>query len=206
MMAGREARPAGRLANMSDSAPHSAHVATRGLARLLCGLLLLAPVACGNPVTGSATVTAEAGDPQIGTQVEAKSILDLYPQLLAGMKYVYLAVEKKGAVAKSTRVEAEVLETDADKAKVRLTIGGANSTTVDINRANPPVLPSGGLVFEGREQIGVPAGSFNARKYSYSANGSTFNVWAQQDVGVLRTLEQKANGDTVDNQLQSFSH
>src|SRR5690349_19644630 len=91
----------------------------------LCCALLLPLNGCGNGLNDpndTDGAVSEPGDPPIGTRVEAKSILDLYPQLLAGMKYVYLVVDKNGEVSKSTRVEAEVLSSDADKAKVRLIV------------------------------------------------------------------------------------
>ncbi|PKL76283.1 MAG: hypothetical protein CVV27_11030, partial [Candidatus Melainabacteria bacterium HGW-Melainabacteria-1] len=101
----------------------SAHQAILTLLPLGCGLLL----ACSPP---SGSLTPEPGDPPIGTKIDAKSLLDFYPQFLAGMKYVYVSVEKKGEVDKSTRVEAEVLEANADLAKLRLTIGGAQSNVI----------------------------------------------------------------------------
>ncbi|HEY9841053.1 MAG: hypothetical protein ACAI44_23770 [Candidatus Sericytochromatia bacterium] len=182
----------------------SSRKASMSLLALLFGLL--APLAgCGpNSPGGKTSLGTEPGDPPIGTKTDAKSVLDLYPSLLAGNKYVYLSVDKNGEVAKSTRVEAEVLEATADKAKVRLTIAGANSSVIDIDRAKPPLLPPGGLIFEGREQISVPAGSFNALKYSYTQGTSSFNTWAQRDVGILQTVEQKGFAHVVTTTLQSY--
>lgn len=175
---------------------------TRRLHQMGVGLALVAGAACGLPNGGE---TPQSGDPPIGTQVEATYLSDFYPPFRAGMRYAYVGVERQGEIEKSNRLEAEVLETTADKAKIRVTIGGKVSQTTEINRRqDPPVLPPGGITFEGREQITVPAGSFNAQKFSYTQNKSSFNAWGEKGVGLLKILERRPNGDTVTTELQSY--
>ena len=121
------------------------------------------------------------------------------------MKYVYLSTELKGEVKKSTRLEAEVVETTEQKAKLKISIGGTAPTTTEVDRdQDPPVLPSGGITFEGRENVTTPAGTFNALKYSYSQNKSAFNSWGVKGTGIIKILEQRSEGDTVTTELQSF--
>lgn len=174
----------------------------RRLHQVGVGLAIVAGAACGLPNGGA---SPQSGDPAIGTQVEATYLTDFYPPFRAGMQYTYVGVERQGDIEKSNRLEAEVLETTADKAKIRVTIGGKTSQITEINRRqDPPVLPAGGITFEGREQISVPAGSFNAQKFSYTQNNSSFNAWGEKGVGLLKVLERRANGDTVTTELQSY--
>ncbi|MGV3525718.1 MAG: hypothetical protein ACO1RX_15960 [Candidatus Sericytochromatia bacterium] len=174
----------------------------RRLHQLGVGAAIIAGAACALPNGGE---TPQAGDPLIGTQVEATYLSDFYPPFRAGMQYAYVGVERQGEIEKSNRLEAEVLETTADTAKIRVTLGGKISQITEINRRqDPPVLPPGGITFEGREQITVPAGSFNAQKFSYTQNKSRFNAWGEKGVGLLKILERRPNGDTVTTELQSY--
>lgn len=164
------------------------------------GLLLAGCGAAGTPGSPS---NAEPGDPTIGTHVGSQDVVGYFPPPKVGINYVYVGVEKKGETTKTTRAELEVLEVNGSKVKLKLTIAGESKTT-DVDTSTPPVLPPGGLTFEGRESLSVPAGSFKAAKFSYSQNGSNFNVWAFKGVGVLKILEQRPNSDTNTVQLDSY--
>lgn len=175
------------------------------LQRSVAGLMLTTLVACGN-LSASNLPSSLPGDPEIGTQVEAVYLTDFYPPFEVGMKYAYLSTEQKGEAEKSTLLEAEVVETTAEKAKVRITLGGGAANVTEINRKiDPPVLPAGGITFEGREQLTVPAGTFHALKFSYRQNNSLFNAWGEKGVGLVRVLEQKPNGDSVNTVLQAYT-
>ena len=96
------------------------------------------------------------------------------------------------------------LEIGYDEALSHLIVGGSETKTQTVDTSKPPVLPAGGLHFEGRENIQVPAGSFNAQKFSYGQNGGTVNVWALKGIGILKVFDQRANGDTATIQLESY--
>lgn len=164
-----------------------------------CGAWLLLS-SCGIPGTPGAP---DPSDPPVGTKITVQDIVGTFPAPKVGINYVYIGVEKKGQVTKTTRAELEVAEIKGAIVKLKLDVAG-DQKTVDVDTSKPPILPPGGMSFEGREHVAVPAGTFNAMKLGFSQNSSSINVWAVKGIGVVKTLEQRANGDTMTIQLQSY--
>lgn len=166
---------------------------------LLASLL----IGCGLPGTPG---TPDPADPAVGTKVTSQDVVGYFPAPRVGIRYVYTGVELKGQVTVSHRLDAEVAEINGNLVKLRLIVDGAASKLQDVDTSKPPVLPPGGLTFEGRENIAIPAGNFNAQKFSYSQSGGTVNIWALKGIGVLKVIDQKANRDTNTIILESYKN
>jgi hypothetical protein len=149
--------------------------------------------------------TPDPSDPPVGSKISTQDIVGYFPAPKAGMLYVYVSTEKKGLVTLSNRAELEATEVKGTLVKLKLSVGD-ESKFVDVDTAKPPVLPAGGMNFEGREEVSVPAGSFKAFKLSFSQNNSSFNVWAVKGIGVIKTLEQRANSDMLTVELHQYRH
>lgn len=147
----------------------------------------------------------DPSDPAVGTKLSNQDIVGYFPPPKVGLNYVYVSTNRTGEVSKSTRLDISVTEVNGPKVKLKLIAAGTNTSMHDVDTGTPPVLPPGGLTFEGREQLTIPAGSFNAQKLSLTQNNNTINVWAVKGVGIIKTLEVKANRDTVENVLQSYT-
>ncbi|MGV3526647.1 MAG: hypothetical protein ACO1RX_20685 [Candidatus Sericytochromatia bacterium] len=142
-------------------------------------------------------------DPAVGSQISTQDIVGYFPTPRPGMRYVYVSTEKKGQVTLSNRAELEVLSVQGTQVKLGLKVGNEDKQT-DVDTARPPLLPAGGMNFVGRENVTVPAGTFSALKLSFSQDNKSFNVWAVRGIGVLQTLEQRPNQETMTIQLESY--
>lgn len=156
---------------------------------------------CGSDIG----TVADPSDPPVGSKLSAQDIVGYFPTPKVGIQYIYVSTEKKGLVTLSNRAELEVAEVKGTLVKLKLNVND-ESKFVDVDTAKPPVLPTGGMNFEGREEISIPAGKFKAFKLSFSQNTSSINVWAVKGVGVVKTLEQRANNDTLTVELHSYRH
>lgn len=170
---------------------------------ILCSASLSFSVfSCSNSPTSSNTSTSST-DRQVGSKVDGAYVIDFLPQFVAGMRLNYVTKSKVGAVDMSQLTTIEVTETSSTTAKLNVTSGG-KTNPVTFDRAKPPILPEAGITYEGRENVTVPAGTYNAVKVSFSNTTSVFNAWLSKDVGIVKVVEQRKEGLVVTTELNEF--
>lgn len=167
---------------------------------LLCSLLLIPSYSCS---TTTNTPNTTVNDKAIGSKVDAIYVMDHLPQFVAGMKLTYLTKSKVGSVDMSQQTSVEVLETNSGTAKLRV-VSGDKSNLTQFERNKPPILPPSGITYEGKENINIPAGSYNASKVSFSNDTSVFNAWIIKDIGILKVVEQKKDGTVITTELIEY--
>lgn len=137
------------------------------------------------------------GDRAVGSKVDAKYVIDFFPQFAAGMKLTYLTKSKVGQVDMSQQLLIEVTEVNNNIAQLRVN-SGTSSNIVPFDSSKPPILPDSGITYEGLENITVGAGSYNnATKVSFSNTTSVFNAWLIKDIGILKVVEQKKDNSLI---------
>ena len=170
----------------------------KSIKRLILTTCLLLTTSCSTPST---TNTNEI---KSGTKVEVKYIVDFYPKLKQGVKYVYLVREKRGLAQVLTRLEYQVTEINENKLKVTSLTDNADQKVLEIDTNAPPLLPAKDILYEGQELLIVTSGSYVAKHFSYMKDNSRFNIWLAEDVGIIKFTELKNSGDTIITELNEF--
>lgn len=170
----------------------------KSIKKLLIMSSLLLISSCTTPST---TNTSEI---KSGTKVEVKYIVDFYPKLKQGIKYVYLSREKKGLAQVLTRLEYQVTEINENKLKVTSLTDNTDQKVLEIDMNAPPLLPAKDILYEGQELLIVTAGSYISKHFSYMKDNSRFNIWLSEDVGIIKFTELKNSGDSIITELNEF--
>lgn len=152
----------------------------------------------------STSATTSTSEIKSGTKVEVKYIVDFYPKLKQGIKYVYLSREKKGLAQVLTRLEYQVTEINENKLKVTSLTDNADQKVLEIDTNAPPLLPAKDILYEGQELLIVTAGSYISKHFSYMKDNSRFNIWLSEDVGIIKFTELKNSGDSIITELNEF--
>lgn len=152
----------------------------------------------------STSATTNTSEIKSGTKVEVKYIVDFYPKLKQGMKYVYLTREKKALAQVSTRLEYQVNEVVENKLKVTTLTDNTDQKMLEIDMNAPPLLPAKDILYEGQELLIVTAGSYISKHFSYIKDNSRFNIWLSKDVGIIKFTELKNSGDSIITELNEF--
>jgi len=167
--------------------------------KLIVAVSLLLITSCSTPAT-----TTNTNEIKSGTKVEVKYIVDFYPKLKQGVKYVYLTREKKGLAQVLTRSEYQVTEVNENKIKVTSLTDNADQKVLEIDTNVPPLLPAKDILYEGQELLIVTAGSYITKHFSYIKDNSRFNIWLSKDVGIIKFTELKNSGDSIITELNEF--
>lgn len=150
--------------------------------------------------------------PSIGNDASSEYLKMFYPRPEADMRWVYTMLINIQGISVNGELSMEVVEVADKKVKIRTIMGDQNiDSEMSIDSFSPIPMTSAntaktGYIFEGHEDIIVPAGEFRGSvKLSTNAEGGKTYLWLHKGTGPVK-FSVVAQGVPADLLLKEFKN
>ncbi|MFN8672685.1 MAG: hypothetical protein U0457_11485 [Candidatus Sericytochromatia bacterium] len=159
-----------------------------------------------------AKVESNNSMPSFGGEANSEYLKMFYPRPEVDMKWLYEMNLNVQGLSMKAELVMEVIEIANKQVKIRTLIGEQSvESEVSIDAFSPVPTPTGnndktGYIFEGNEDISVPAGDFRGCvKLSTSGEGGKIYLWLYKGTGPVK-FSISANGVPADLLLKEFKN